>query len=85
MSVSIKRGDRVRITCCGVQKEGVVLTANNYGDRDYSKQPPVFTRDDWYINMIADDDSYVYWKQGIDGGSVEVTKEANVGDPYRVW
>lgn len=75
-TVVVRNGDRARIACCGVCKEGVVLRANNYGNVDYGGKHPVVVEDDWYICMLCDDDDVVYWKQGVDGGSVEILERA---------
>jgi hypothetical protein len=52
----LKNGDRVRIN----GREFNVKTAIHYGKTD-----------GWYIETFRDDGTYGYWKQGIDGGTIE--------------
>jgi len=71
--MDIKKGDRVRITMPAQEpfpagwSEGTVLSATNQGEG----------RGGWYIEMTKDkaspgwDLGYGYWKQEVDGGTVE--------------
>lgn len=71
--MDIKKGDRVRITMPAQEpfpagwSEGTVLKADNWGEG----------RGGWYIEMTKDkvspgwDLGYGYWKQEVDGGTVE--------------
>jgi len=66
----IEKGSRVRITLPNGQwGEGLVLTATNWNGGN--------TRpDNWYIELEKDKGNsgtgYGYWKQGPDGGTVEL-------------
>jgi len=65
-------GDRIRLTLPASEPfpagwaKGTVLTAKHYGERD-----------GWFIELEKDEVSpgwqrgYGYWKQGVDGGTVE--------------
>lgn len=57
--VKIETGDTVKFRAQGRTFEGKVLTADNNGNK-YG----------WYIEMIDNNDGYVYWKQGHDGGEL---------------
>jgi hypothetical protein len=57
-------GDRVRIESHGCTRVGEVTSAQNFPGPD--GQP------DWYIEMIDDENGNVYWKQGQDGGTIEL-------------
>lgn len=67
--MEIKKGMRVRITSTDaatgypITVTGTVKSATNWG----SENNP-----DWYIELTADGIGYMYWKQGVDGGSVSV-------------
>ena len=61
--MTINAGDVVEIECKGICKTGNVISANWYKDGG------------WYIEMTAiakTGTHYVYWKQYIDGGTVEL-------------
>ena len=79
----IKKGDRVRITVQGGRGvygagwgEGIVLSAAN---NEWNPDKPA----NWYIELDKDkcggrnwETGYGYWKQGCDGGTVELLKTA---------
>lgn len=84
--MQIRKGDRVRITIPGGHGifqsfgagwgEGIVLTAAN-NQWDPEKEP------NWYIELEKDKvegrnwtTGYGYWKQGQDGGTVEILESA---------
>lgn len=58
----LAKGTRIRIRSGGHTIEGFVDTAQNFGS---------VGQDDWYIEGFVDGD-YFYWKQQIDGGTMEV-------------
>ena len=61
---TIVRGDEVIIVDGeGHSERGVVESAHNYGRNG---------TDDWYIELRNAKGQPVYWKQGIDGGTVEI-------------
>ena len=66
----IERGDRVRITACGGWCEGTVLQADDWGGKD-----------GWYVELTKEkaspgwDLGYGQWKQGVDGGTIEVLEK----------
>jgi len=66
--MNIKQGDTVRITLeNGFTCTGTVLSASNMA---FSGQP-----DNWYIELNATSGcilGYTYWKQGPDGGTIEL-------------
>lgn len=64
MALRIKPGDRVSILGGDSRTvvTGTVLTAHNYGEE---------LTPDWYIELNQDGFGYIYWKQAIDGGSVQ--------------
>lgn len=77
MPEEIKKGDRVKIT--GVHRhywcEGEVLTSDN-------AKMPWEGKDNWYLEVLATAGNiqgpfptYTYWKQGVDGGQVELLPE----------
>jgi hypothetical protein len=78
---TINPGDRVRITKDSFSwAEGRVISADQMG----SSEPGA---SDWYIELSADagtiTQGYIYWKQAIDGGSVEVLSRAEPRPPYQ--
>jgi len=65
--MKIEKGDIIKIRCQGRVIRGLVDSAVNWAMPD---EP-----DNWYIEFFSVDiDGVGYWKQGIDGGSVEVIK-----------
>ena len=69
-SGEIRRGDTVRITVRGSSRTGVVKSADHWGGRD-----------GWYIEFNDAQGRPGYWKQGSDGGHVELVKSSR--DPRR--
>ena len=82
-NLKIQRGDRVRITVPATQHsnfgegwgEGIVLTAAN---NEWDPDKPA----NWYIELEKDTVGgrnwqlgYGYWKQGCDGGTVELLEK----------
>lgn len=61
----IHKGERVAITCAGRRVVGVVLSAWN------EARPG--SGPNWYVEITRESDGgYGYWKQRIDGGTIEV-------------
>lgn len=58
----ILEGERIRVSSQGFTRSGIVQSAKNYGRAGQS---------DWYIEFLSDDGP-CYWKEGIDGGTVEI-------------
>ena len=67
MALQIKQGDTVCVKCKGYHITGKVLTAHNW------KIIPD-DHDDWYIELTGQH-GYAYWKQGVDGGTVELVSD----------
>lgn len=64
----IKKGDIVKITCNGVWTECEVRSTTNWGTDDSPN---------WYIECVSTLSGLAaYWKQQIDGGTVEMVKES---------
>jgi len=55
-------GDTVKITAQGTTRTGVIDSVSNYGSDEQS---------DFYIELTSTQHGAVYWKQSIDGGTVE--------------
>lgn len=82
--MKIEQGDRVKVTMNGDGgwfgdgwAEGIVLWAQNYGVGD---------DENWYVEFVKDkvegrhwETGYGYWKQGVDGGKMEVIEKAEYG------
>ena len=83
--LKIQKGDRVRITVPRTEHsnfgagwgEGIVLTAAN---NEWDPDKPA----NWYIEIQKDkvggrnwQKGYGYWKQGCDGGTVELLESAS--------
>jgi len=62
----LQRGDRIKIESRGRTFAGTVRTASNYGSA---------TQPDWYIEYTDNYYGYMYWKQGVDGGTVRKLEE----------
>lgn len=60
MNENFNVGDRIRINCKGSVCTGTVTQADNWGRRS-----------GWYIQFVHGDGRPGYWKQGVDGGTVE--------------
>ena len=67
-NIDIKPGDTVTIYAQGTSRTGIVVSASNYGSSPHSPEPC------WYIELDDPIHGAVYWKQDIDGGSVEYAK-----------
>jgi len=67
--MEIRKGDRVRITTSMYDVVGTVVSATNY-----KKYWLANAEDNWYIEFIADEGGFGYWKQGNDGGTIEVLR-----------
>lgn len=67
MALSIKPGDTIKIQCQGHTLTGKVLTAHSW------QMTPDYP-EDWYIEYIGEH-GHAYWKQGDDGGTVEVIED----------
>jgi hypothetical protein len=59
--ITINEGDFVTIKALGTVRTGVVISAHYYGDDD-----------GWYIELKDPTYGYCYYKQGYDGGTVEL-------------
>jgi hypothetical protein len=60
----IHKGDTVKITAQGTVRTGLVHSVSrDWKDGDYS------------IELMSDTHGAVYWKQGSDGGTVEIIKK----------
>lgn len=72
------KGKRVIIRAQGCVIHGTILSANNWGTRE---------KPNWYIEYTIDESrssrprqysgNYGYWKQGVDGGTVEFVDETD--------
>ena len=67
-NIEIKPGDTVTIYAQDTVRTGVVESASNYGNLPWSPEPC------WYIELDDPIHGSVYWKQDLDGGSVEYAK-----------
>ena len=67
MALKIKPGDTVKIKCQGHTLTGEVLSAHNW---QMTPDDP----EDWYIEYTSQH-GYAYWKQGSDGGTVELVED----------
>jgi len=58
MQYSELKGCKITITCQGKTYKGTILTAHKYDNA-------------WYIEFEHDNGDYGYWKQDMDGGTIE--------------